>query len=271
MRLRRSRARSSPSPERFARPRRLLKLAEGSPMAFAFAAYVPEGQDAERMVDRCWPRAVGLKIAPAVAARIAGRRGERSGDRRAGTAEARPLSRRVAPSAEGAGSRRNRRGRRGQCRRRLRSGLADLALGGDVRELADELARLPRRRIRGIPVVRSLQRRLLMLAPARARIERGERLDAVMTSLGKSLFWKDKALSANAGDSGTRTDLATVAERAGRLERAPDVQPRARARSARRRTARDRARRAPALDARSARPKGAGRSCRAGRGSNNAA
>ena len=34
---------------------------------------------------------------------------------------------------------------------------------------------------------------LLMLAPVRARIERGETADAVMTSMGKALFWKDKA------------------------------------------------------------------------------
>ena len=43
-------------------------------------------------------------------------------------------------------------------------------------------------------MVRALQRRLLMLAPARARMERGESRDAVMTSMGKSLFWKDKPL-----------------------------------------------------------------------------
>ena len=67
-------------------------------------------------------------------------------------------------------------------------------LSGDVDELADELARLPAGGTEAIPVVRSLQRRLLMLAPARARMERGERVDAVMTSLGKSLFWKDKAI-----------------------------------------------------------------------------
>src|SRR5439155_3246725 len=70
--------------------------------------------------------------------------------------------------------------------------LADLALGGEMDELAEELARLPAGGSEGIPVVRSLQRRLLMLAPARARVERGESVDAVMTSLGKALFWKDK-------------------------------------------------------------------------------
>src|SRR5436305_13082498 len=71
-----------------------------------------------------------------------------------------------------------------------------------------------------IPVVRSLQRRLLMLAPARARMERGESADAVMTSLGKSLFWKDKPLIAKILSQWNAERLARISERAGMLERA---------------------------------------------------
>ena len=71
----------------------------------------------------------------------------------------------------------------------------------------------------GIPIVRALQRRLLMLAPARARIERGESNDAVMTSLGRTLFWKDKPAVARMLSLWDAKGLATVAERAGRLER----------------------------------------------------
>ena len=48
----------------------LLKLAEASPLALAFASYLPEGQDAERMVIDVGRR-FGLKIAPPVAARVA--------------------------------------------------------------------------------------------------------------------------------------------------------------------------------------------------------
>jgi DNA polymerase-3 subunit delta len=58
-----------------------------------------------------------------------------------------------------------------------------------------------------------------MLAPARARVELGERPDAVMASLGKSLFWKDKPLVAKLLSRWRARDLATLAERAGRLER----------------------------------------------------
>ena len=59
-----------------------------------------------------------------------------------------------------------------------------------------------------------------MLASARARMERGERLDAVMTSLGKSLFWKDKEIVGRMLSRWNAAGLATVAERAGKLEHA---------------------------------------------------
>src|SRR5206468_8465249 len=48
----------------------LLKLAEGSPHALAFAAYVPEGQDAQRMVIDVGRR-FGLKIGSPTASRLA--------------------------------------------------------------------------------------------------------------------------------------------------------------------------------------------------------
>src|SRR5207245_9774299 len=48
----------------------LLKLAEASPLALAFASYLPEGQDAERMVVDLGRR-FGLKVSTPVAARLA--------------------------------------------------------------------------------------------------------------------------------------------------------------------------------------------------------
>ena len=169
----------------------LLKLAEGSPLALAFASYAPEGQDAERMVIDLGRR-YGLKISPPVAARLAGSAGNDQAivaqelQKLALYVDASPQAPRDlddeaidevgADSAEGDFQR-----------------LAALALAGEISELSDELARLPAGGSEAIPVIRSLQRRLLMLAPLRARIERGERADAVMTSLGRSLFWKDKA------------------------------------------------------------------------------
>jgi DNA polymerase-3 subunit delta len=58
-----------------------------------------------------------------------------------------------------------------------------------------------------------------MLAPARARIERGERVDAVMTSLGRAVFFKEKARIQRMLSRWKAADLAIVTERASRLER----------------------------------------------------
>ena len=193
----------------------LLKLADASPDALAFAAYAPEGADAERMVAEVGRR-FGLKISPPVAARVA----ESSGNDQAIVAQelqklalyidASPQSPKEldhdAIDAIGAD---------------LPEGevlhLADLALAGRVGDLAAELGQLTRG-VEGIPVVRALQRRLLQLAPARARIERGESPDSVMTSLSRSLFWKDKPLVSRLLSMWDSRRLATVAERAARLE-----------------------------------------------------
>ena len=193
----------------------LLKLAEGSPRAVAFAAYAPEGADAERMVIDVGRR-FGLKIAPPLAVRIADSCGN---DQAIVSQELQKLALYVDASpqapkelehealdavgaelAEADGSQ-----------------LVDLALSGAVDQVADELARLPHG-AEAIPVIRALQRRLLMLAPARARIERGDSPDVVMTSFGRSLFWKDKSTVAALLRRWDSAGLATVAERAGRLE-----------------------------------------------------
>jgi len=195
----------------------LLKLSESSSAALAYASYVPEGEDAERMVHDVGRR-FGLKIAPPLAARIAGSAGN---DQAIVAQEIQKLALYIDASPEapkeldpsaidavGADS------SEGDFLR-----LADLALDGELQQLSDELARMPSVGSEAIPVIRSLQRRLLMLAPARARIERGERLDAVMASLGKSLFWKDKAKFERMLGRWTAEGLATAAERLGQLER----------------------------------------------------
>jgi DNA polymerase III subunit delta len=194
----------------------LLKLAESSPNAVAFAAYAPEGEDAERMVIDVGRR-FGLKISPPVAARLADNAGN---DQAIVAQELQKLALYIDASAhapkeleQSAVDEVGADNAEGDFLK-----LADLALSGDVNGLADELASLPAGGSEAIPVVRSLQRRLLMLAPARARIERGERLDAVMASLGKSLFWKDKAKFQLMLGKWSADGLATLAERAGKLE-----------------------------------------------------
>jgi DNA polymerase-3 subunit delta len=195
----------------------LLKLAESSPLALAYASYAPEGQDAERMVMDVGRR-FGLKISPPVAARLADSAGN---DQAIVSQELQKLALYIGASPQapkeldhGAIDDVGAENAEGDFQR-----LADLALGGEMNELADEIARMPAGGSEAIPVVRSLQRRLLMLAPARARVERGERVDAVMASLGRTLFWKDKSKVQRMLAKWSAEDLATVAERAGSLER----------------------------------------------------
>jgi DNA polymerase-3 subunit delta len=195
----------------------LLKLAEGSPSAISFTAYMPNGDEAARIVTDLGRR-VGLKVSPPLAARIA----EVCGNDQAVVAQelekfalyvgASPHSPKELEhgtvDAVGADN------SEGDFLR-----LADLALLGEVSEVSEEIARMPAAGSEAIPAIRSLQRRLLMLAPARARIERGERLDAVMASFGRALFWKDKDRVQSMLKRWTAEDLATISERAGALER----------------------------------------------------
>ena len=194
----------------------LRKLAEASKAALAFVAYALDAADAARMIADLGRR-YGLKIGADVAARIA----EAVGNDQAVAAQelqkfalyidASPNSPRElgqeAIDAVGA-----------ELDSTSLQRLADLALTGSIDALAEELAGMPDGS-QAIPTVRALQRRLLMLAPIRARVERGERPDAVMTSLGKSLFWKDKPLVSRMIERWSSADIERLAERSGKLER----------------------------------------------------
>lgn len=195
----------------------LLKLAEGHPAALSHISYVPEGRDLERIVVDLG-RNLGLHVRPELARRIAAASagnqevaaqelakfalylGAEPGNPRDLDAETVDLL--GADSAEADLMR-----------------LGDLALAGRMDALLDELARLPHGGSEAVPVLRALQRRLLMLAPLRARIEQGERVDAVMTSMGKALFWKDKPSVERQLAGWPAGRLAEAASRVSALER----------------------------------------------------
>jgi len=195
----------------------LLKLAEAHPAALAHCSYVPEGRDMERVVAGL-ARDVGLKIMPDLAERIAvaanGNQAIAAQELakfalylEADPATLRDLDHETvdllgADSAEADLMR-----------------LGDLALAGRMSELLDELGRLPHGGTEAIPVLRALQRRLLMLAPLRARVEQGESIDGVMTSMGKALFWKDKPLIQRLLSAWSAERLAEAAARVSSLER----------------------------------------------------
>lgn len=194
----------------------LLKLAESHGAALAHCSYVPEGRDMERIVSDIG-RNMGLRVPSDVAQRIANAANnnqaiaEREIGKFALYLGAEPGSQvdldHATIDAIGADS----------AEGDLLS-LGDLALAGRMDELVEELARLPQGNADAIPVIRALQRRLLMLAPLRARIERGERVDAVMTSMGKALFWKDKPLVQRLLTTWTADRIAAAATRVAQLE-----------------------------------------------------
>lgn len=195
----------------------LLKLAESSPKALAFTAYVPEGEEATRVVVDLGRR-VGLKISSPIASRLAE---NCDNDQAIAARELEKLALFIGASPhspkelehealDAVGAQNS----EGDFLR-----LADLALLGEIEEVADLVSRLTTAGSEAIPTIRSMQRRLLFLSPARARLERGERIDGVMASLGKALFWKDKAKVERMLKRWSAADIATIAERAGTLER----------------------------------------------------
>lgn len=97
----------------------------------------------------------------------------------------------------------------------------DLALAGDLPALADELVLLGGSSIDPIPVIRALQRRLLMLAPLRARIEQGQRPETVLQTVWK----RDKAAVARILPRWPAARLAEAMVRVQRLERELLLQP----------------------------------------------
>ena len=196
----------------------LLKLAEGHGAAAAIISYVPEGRDADQMVIGAG-RGEGLRIERDVASRLAAA----CGNNQAVVAQElakfaifldaapdrpRELSHEVidllgADSAEGNLIR-----------------LGDLALAGNAAELIAEFDRAALVPGETIPVVRALQRRLLQIAPLRAKVEHGDGVDGVMASMGKSLFWKDKPLIQKLLSNWNAERIVQAMERAAAVERA---------------------------------------------------
>lgn len=201
----------------------LLKLAEAHRLALSHISYVPEGRDLEQLVIDLG-RDAGLRVSPDLAQRVAA---ASAGNQAVVSQELEKFAVFLGASPENP--------------HELDSGtvdllgadsaetdlmrLGDLALAGKMESLLDELGRLPHGGSEAIPVLRALQRRLLMLAPLRARIERGERVDGVMASMGKALFWKDKPLIQRLLSTWSSERLAEAASRVSHLERQVMLRP----------------------------------------------
>jgi DNA polymerase-3 subunit delta len=191
----------------------LLKMLEAHPLALAHISYVPEGRDAVQLVVELG-RGQGLRIAPHIAAEVAARGGN---DRAVITQELAKYALYLDAGPDSS--------------RELDEGLldllgadasetdatevGDLALSGDVAQLAAELERLEASGVEAIPTVRALQRRLVMLAGLRARIDGGQRSDQVLAAVWR----RDKLVAARALPLWTGERLAEAMERVARLER----------------------------------------------------
>lgn len=190
---------------------KLLTLIEASPRAMAFASYLPEGRDAERMVIELG-RSYGLAIAPGLARRIA----DASAADRAlvaleldkfalyldadpgqpVTLETEVVDTLSAGTEEGDLSR-----------------VVDAVLDGDADALDHELSQLSGSGADTVALVRALSRRVLLLARHRGDVDAGASLDSVMSSAGKSMFYKDKPAVARQLGRWSSARLATVAQR----------------------------------------------------------
>jgi DNA polymerase-3 subunit delta len=194
----------------------LLKLAESHELALAHISYQLEARDAEKVVLEL-ARVEGLRMQATVAARVAE---SCSNDRRMIAQELCKLALFLDATPN---SPKDLDGRAldevGADMSGDFLGIADLALAGDVRGLGEALAKGDAGGRDAIPIIRSLQRRLLMLVPIRSRIDSGESYSAVLTSMGKALFWKDKPLIERMLGLWDSAGLGRVAERSGLLER----------------------------------------------------
>lgn len=193
----------------------LVKLAESHPNALAHVSYELNEREAELMVEDL-AEGEGLRLDPGIAARIATSAGNERGIivqelakialyTEASAAQPKAVDREmleeIGVGTEGDGTR-----------------LGDMALSGDLEKLSHELDSSAGG-ADPISVVRALQRRLLMLAPIRARVDGGARPHDAVTSAGKSVFWRDKDLVANLVSRWDSRSLARVIERSGELER----------------------------------------------------
>jgi DNA polymerase-3 subunit delta len=193
----------------------LVKLAEGDPNALAHISYNLDERDAERLVEDL-ARGEGLRLAPGVAGRIASSAGNERGiiaqeltkiALYAGASVDSPQAvdrqtlDEIGAGAEGDWTQ-----------------LGDLALSGELVRLAHELE-ASAADVDPVTVVRALQRRLMMLAPIRAKVDRGVRPHDAVTSAGKSVFWKDKDLVARLVSLWDSAALERAFERSRALER----------------------------------------------------
>ena len=191
----------------------LLKFADAHPAALTHCSYMPEARNATRLVIDLG-RQQGLRIGAEVAARIAS---SALNDQAVIVQELGKYALYLEATPEkpeelrtehvdllGAESPESNVGRPG-----------DLALAGDLARLADELGAADEAGTEPVAMVRALQRRLLQLAPLRARMDAGQSAEAVT----KTIFWRDQQMVGRMLDRWTSERLAQAMSRLAAAER----------------------------------------------------
>jgi DNA polymerase-3 subunit delta len=194
---------------------KIVKLAIGSPRAMAFACYVPDGADADRLAATI-ARDHGLRTTGDTARRLAVASG---GDRAVMTREVEKLALYLdaapdrpaeiddaALDAVGADL--------GEAEM---SRAIEAAVDGRVADVGPELARLGEAGVSPIPVLRGLVRRLMALAEMRAEVESGRSITEVIER--NRVFFREKAATTRALRAWSPVQLSAVIDRVRQAER----------------------------------------------------
>ncbi len=196
---------------------KLVKLAAESDAAIVHAFYPLEGRELDQLAAEI-ARGIGLDLRPDVAQRLAK---ASIGDRAILASEIEKLAlyldaapdrpRTVdgeALDALGAAIDEGDLGR-----------LTGAVFGGDLAGADDELTQLEAEGIEGIPVLRALGRRALLLAQLGAQVAAGDSVDRVMQTSGKAVFFKEQEAVRRALSRWTPETIATAVARLGESER----------------------------------------------------
>ncbi|MBW0143945.1 DNA polymerase III subunit delta [Sphingomicrobium clamense] len=196
---------------------KLLKATEASPHALAHISYAPEGREYENIIEQLC-REHGLAPAPGVVSRIAGMTANNRELARqevekyalylgSGESDPVPLEDDVVDRL-GAGT--------GDV---AFFGLGDRAMVGDIAAVQEGVDAMSANGSEAITILRAMQRRIVMLAPMQARVAAGEPASAVISSMGRALFWKDKPVVTEMLMRWSAPRLARLGERITDLER----------------------------------------------------
>jgi len=192
---------------------KVVKLAQASPYAMAFACYVPEGAEADKLVSTI-AREFGMRTTGDTATRLAAASGN---DRAVMTRELEKLAlyldaapdrpREIDDAAlDAIGA---------DLGETEISRVIDAAIDGRPDIVGAELARLDEAGVSPVPILRQLARRLMTLAELRAQVDAG----AGVAQVTDSVFFREKAITARALRHWRSDKLAGAIDRIRQAER----------------------------------------------------